>query len=157
VGPLLRCSEGERFVRVLGKSGDFLHQIFKNIDCYSSMSYSAAMSTSGQAVRSWAAQMRKGLIELCVMAALKGGEAYGYQILQRLGRAEALTISESAVYPILARLAAEGMVKVRVGPSPSGPPRRYYRLTAQGEARLTEMAEQWRQTRRAIDLFFAGD
>jgi PadR family transcriptional regulator PadR len=101
--------------------------------------------------------MRKGLIELCVMATLKGGEAYGYQILQRLGRAEALTISESAVYPILARLAAEGMVKVRVGPSPSGPPRRYYRLTAQGEARLGEMAEQWRQTRRAIDLFFAGD
>jgi PadR family transcriptional regulator PadR len=98
--------------------------------------------------------MRKGLIELCVMAALRDGEAYGYQILQRLAAAEALTISESAVYPILARLAAEGMVKVRVGPSPSGPPRRYYRLTAAGEARLGEMAEQWRQTREAVDVFF---
>lgn len=108
-------------------------------------------------VRGWASQMRKGLIELCVMAALRNGEAYGYQILQRLSRAEALTISESAVYPILARLAAEGMVKVRQAPSPSGPPRRYYRLTALGEARLAEMAEHWRQTRKAIDLFFTGD
>jgi PadR family transcriptional regulator PadR len=108
-------------------------------------------------VRTWASQMRKGLIELCVMAALRNGEAYGYQILQRLSRAEPLTISESAVYPILARLAAEGLVKVREGPSPTGPPRRYYRLTAQGEARLAEMTEHWRQTRKAIDVFFTGE
>jgi PadR family transcriptional regulator PadR len=101
--------------------------------------------------------MRKGLIELCVMAALKDGEAYGYQILQRLSRAQALTISESAVYPILARLAAEGMVKVRVGPSPNGPPRRYYCLTRAGDERLAEMAQHWRQTRKAVDLFFAGE
>jgi PadR family transcriptional regulator PadR len=114
-------------------------------------------STGGNDVRGWAAQMRKGLIELCVMAALRDGEAYGYQILQRLARAESLTISESAVYPILARLAAEGMVKVRVGPSPNGPPRRYYRLTSAGENRLEEMAQQWRQTREAIDLFFSGE
>src|SRR5580704_9515255 len=126
-------------------------------DHYISLRYTPPMSTREQDVRGWAAQMRKGLIELCVMAALRDGEAYGYQILQRLSRAEALTISESAVYPILARLAAEGMVKVRVGPSPNGPPRRYYRLTASGEARLGEMAEHWRQTRRAVDLFFAGD
>jgi PadR family transcriptional regulator, regulatory protein PadR len=101
--------------------------------------------------------MRKGLIELCVMAALRDGEAYGYQILQRLSRAEALTISESSVYPILARLAAEGMVKVREAPSPSGPPRRYYRLTAPGEARLADMTEHWRQTRKAIDVLFTGE
>ena len=124
---------------------------------YSALSYSAVMGTERQSDRTWAAQMRKGLIELCVMAALRGGDAYGYEILQRLARAEALTISESAVYPILARLAAEGMVKVRVAPSPSGPPRRYYRLTSLGEGRLAEMAEHWRQTKKAVDLFFAGD
>jgi PadR family transcriptional regulator PadR len=112
---------------------------------------------STDSVPAWASQMRKGLIELCVMAALRNGEAYGYQILQRLSRAEPLTISESAVYPILARLAAEGMVKVRQGPSPNGPPRRYYRLTPQGEARLAEMAEHWRETRKAIDQFFTRE
>jgi PadR family transcriptional regulator, regulatory protein PadR len=116
------------------------------------------MSTGEPAIRSsWAAQMRKGLIELCVMAALRDGEAYGYQILQRLSRAEALTISESAVYPILARLAADGLVKVRIGPSPNGPPRRYYKLTRAGDDRLLEMAQHWRQTRKAVDLFFAGE
>lgn len=105
-------------------------------------------------MRSDVAQMRKGLVEFCVMAALSQGEAYGYQIVQRLGQADALSIGESTVYPILARLAVEGLVKVRVGPSPSGPPRRYYRLTNPGESRLAEMADYWRQTRRAIDTLF---
>jgi len=126
-------------------------------DHYHSLRYTTPMSTPPTEVRTWAAQMRKGLIELCVMAALRDGEAYGYQILQRLSRAEALTISESAVYPILARLAAEDMVKVRVAPSPAGPPRRYYKLTRAGDARLGEMAQYWRQTRKAIDLFFDGE
>lgn len=94
-------------------------------------------------MRSWVAQMRKGLVEFCVLGALRDGEAYGYQLLQRLAQADCLAFSESTVYPILARLAEEGMVKVRVGPSPSGPPRRYYRLTAEGRARLAGMREYW--------------
>jgi len=49
------------------------------------------------------------------------------------------------------------MVKVRVAASPSGPPRRYYRLTSTGEARLAEMTAYWRQTRRAIDVFIMGE
>jgi PadR family transcriptional regulator PadR len=99
--------------------------------------------------------MRKGLIELCVMAALRDGEAYGYQILQRLNRAEALAIGESTVYPILARLSAEGWVKVRSAPSPSGPPRRYYRLTAPGHKRLEEMSGYWKLTCVAVGGLFA--
>ena len=63
-------------------------------------------------MRTWVAQMRKGLVEFCVLAAVKDREAYGYEILQRLGRADALAISESAVYPILARLTAEGQYLV---------------------------------------------
>ena len=97
-------------------------------------------------MRAWVAQMRKGLVELCVLAALRGREAYGYEIVQLLGEAESLAIGESTVYPILARLADDGMVRVRVAPSPAGPPRRYYRLTALGEARLREMSAYWKQT-----------
>jgi PadR family transcriptional regulator PadR len=100
--------------------------------------------------------MRKGLVELCVLAALHEGEAYGYEILQRLGEVESLAVSESTVYPILARLAADGMVKVRVSPSPAGPPRRYYRLTALGKARLREMAAYWRDTQDAMDKLIEG-
>src|SRR5438045_6405422 len=88
-------------------------------------------------MRDWIVQMRKGLVELCVLSVLNdGGEAYGYQILQRLAEAETLAVSESTVYPVLARLAAEGFLKVRSAPSPAGPPRRHYRLTTAGQAHL---------------------
>jgi PadR family transcriptional regulator, regulatory protein PadR len=101
-------------------------------------------------MREWIAQLRKGLVELCVLAALRQGEAYGYQILQQLGKHEALAIGESTVYPVLARLTADGLVRVRAAPSPSGPPRRYYRLTAAGQARLTEMWNYWEQIEVAM-------
>lgn len=108
-------------------------------------------------MRVWLAQMRKGLVEPCVLAALRDGEAYGYQILQRLGSAESLGIGESTVYPVLARLAAEELVRVRQAPSPAGPPRRYYRLTSAGHARLAEMTACWRQVASAVnDLLEKG-
>ena len=102
-------------------------------------------------MRVWLAQMRKGLVEPCVLAALRDGETYGYQILQRLGSAESLGISESTVYPVLARLAADGLVRVREAPSPAGPPRRYYRITWLGEARLAEMTASWRQVASVVN------
>jgi PadR family transcriptional regulator, regulatory protein PadR len=102
-------------------------------------------------MKGWVAQVRKGLVELCVLAALRDGEAYGYELLQKLGRAECLAISESTVYPILARLAEEGMVNVRTAPSPAGPPRRYYRLTPAGAARLESMRGYWAEVRDAVD------
>ena len=107
-------------------------------------------------MRIWATQLRKGLIELCVMAALQDGEAYGYEILQTLAGSQTLEVSESTVYPILARLAEEGAVTVRVAASPAGPPRRYYRLTASGKARLREMGQHWNQIRRAVDGLLKG-
>ena len=102
-------------------------------------------------MRAWVTQLRKGLVELCVLAALRSGEAYGYQILQTLESAEGLAITESTVYPVLARLAEDACVKVRVAPSPMGPPRRYYRLTALGQARLREMELYWRQINASVE------
>lgn len=102
-------------------------------------------------MKGWVAQVRKGLVEFCVLAALRDGEAYGYELLQKLGRAACLAISESTVYPILARLAEEGMVNVRTAPSPAGPPRRYYRLTPAGAARLESMRGYWAEVRDAVD------
>lgn len=107
-------------------------------------------------MRSWVAQMRKGLVELCVLSALRDEEAYGYQILQRLSEIDCLAISESTVYPILARLAEEGYVNVRVAPSPAGPPRRYYRLTRLGQSRLREMVGYWGEIKTAVDKLNEG-
>jgi PadR family transcriptional regulator PadR len=107
-------------------------------------------------MRIWVSQLRKGLIELCVMAALRRGEGYGYEIVQRLKPAVSLGISESTVYPILARLAKDELVRVRTVPSPSGPPRRYYRLTAEGRKRLGEMEMYWRDIRAEVDRVREG-
>jgi len=102
-------------------------------------------------MRIWVSQLRKGLVELCVMGALRDGEAYGYEILKRLASVEGLAITEGTVYPILARLAKDDLVEVRMARSPSGPPRRYYRLTLSGRKRLKEMSRHWTDFRTAVD------
>jgi PadR family transcriptional regulator PadR len=107
-------------------------------------------------MQKWAAQLRKGLVEMAVLAALADGEAYGYQLLQRMKQADGLGVTESTVYPLLTRLAGDGYIKVRAAPSPSGPPRRYYRLTSLGRSRLREMAEHWQGVRNSIDALIEG-
>jgi len=102
-------------------------------------------------MQGWNTQLRKGLVELCVMRLLDANEAYGYQILQQLNAATGLELTESTLYPVLARLARDRLVKVRVAASPAGPPRRYYRLTETGQSRLKEMATHWIGVRDAVD------
>ena len=102
-------------------------------------------------LRSWVTQLRKGVTELAVLAALQQGEAYGYELLQRINSIDGLALTESMVYPLLARLRREQFVTLRAAPSPSGPPRRYYRLTDSGRQRLEEMLRQWRAVSAAVD------
>ena len=108
-------------------------------------------------MRAWIAQVRKGLVELCVMGALRHSEAYGYQLLQELGRVEGLAITESTVYPVLSRLTKEGWVKVRAAPSPAGPPRRYYRLTPLGKRRLDQMETYWHDIMNSTNTILEGE
>lgn len=102
-------------------------------------------------MKSWPAQLRKGLVELAVLAALREEEAYGYQLLQKLNALPAFGMTESTVYPLLARLTKDKLVKVRVGPSPHGPPRRYYQLTPGGKRHLDEMKSHWKLLTRSLD------
>lgn len=101
-------------------------------------------------IRAWTTQLRKGMAEFCALACLRDGETYGYALLQRLAAFPAVTISESTLYPVLNRAAAEGWVAVEKRPSPTGPPRRYYSLTPAGEARLSAMAKAWREADGAV-------
>ena len=106
--------------------------------------------------KAWATQLKKGVMELTVLAVLRDGEAYGYQLLQRLSGNSLLSTTESTLYPILARLADEELVAVRHAPSPAGPPRRYYRITARGQQHLRELIDYWHEFRQAIDGQLAG-
>ncbi len=74
----------------------------------------------------WETQVRKGVVELAALATLARGESYGYRVVEQLRGLRGLErISESTVYPLLTRLAREGLLAVRAEPSPAGPVRRY--------------------------------
>jgi len=106
----------------------------------------------------WTTQLSKGLVELAVLAALRRGEAYGYQILQRVNERQGLYLHEPTVYPLLARLLQDGYLTERSGPSPHGPPRRYYRLTKAGRNRYEEMVQTWQAVSQCVNnLISEGD
>lgn len=100
---------------------------------------------------SWPQQMRKGFAELCVLVVLKRGESYGYAILAELSAIHALAFSESTLYPMLSKMADEGVLKTREGPSLRGKSRRYYSLTAKGRNRLNDLMIYWKALRDGID------
>jgi PadR family transcriptional regulator PadR len=105
----------------------------------------------------WLTQLRKGLVEFAVLALLRGREAYGYQLLERLAQSDALEVTESTLYPVLARLAREGALAVRIEPSSKGPPRRYYRLTAGGRRQLADMQRQWTAMSNSLQSLLNGE
>jgi PadR family transcriptional regulator, regulatory protein PadR len=88
------------------------------------------------------AQMRKGVLEMCVMAAIDGHEAYASDILERMKQAH-LIVVEGTLYPILTRLKNEGFLSYRWEESSSGPPRKYFCLTPEGLSFLQELKTGW--------------
>jgi PadR family transcriptional regulator PadR len=105
----------------------------------------------------WETQLRKGVAELAVLASVaQQGETYGYKIVEQLQGLGGLELTESTVYPVLTRLARDGALAVRTEPSPAGPPRRYYRLTADGQRRFRRMAEGWRTVSRSLTGLLEG-
>lgn len=90
------------------------------------------------------------------MAALRDEEAYGYQIVEKLGQVPGLEVTESTVYPVLARLARDRCVTIRTAPSPAGPPRRYYRLSEIGQSRLKDMIAHWDFLQESVNQLTQG-
>jgi len=91
----------------------------------------------------WEIQLRKGCLELAILAALWGGKLYGLEILRELESGSGLVITEGTVYPLLSRLKALGSVKSEWVESDAGHPRKYYALTPAGRHRVVEMAAIW--------------
>src|SRR5271167_1858036 len=88
-------------------------------------------------------QLRRGVIEFCVLALLADEERYGFELVQKLAGEDALVTTEGTLYPLLGRLRREGAVETTWRESPAGPPRRYYRLTPDGAAALSAFAQEW--------------
>ncbi|MBL9137711.1 MAG: PadR family transcriptional regulator [Verrucomicrobiales bacterium] len=87
----------------------------------------------------WTVQVRKGLIELCVLNALAERERYGYELVKTLVDIPGLGITEGTLYPLLSRLRLQGLVSTRLEESTEGPARKYYNLTDEGRALRSQM------------------
>jgi PadR family transcriptional regulator PadR len=96
------------------------------------------------------AQMRKGLLEYCILHILKQKEAYASDIIEHLRDAEMIVV-EGTLYPLLTRLKNEGLLNYRWEESRSGPPRKYYVLTEPGLQRLTQLDEGWQYLVASIE------
>lgn len=90
------------------------------------------------------AQMRKGVLELCILSIISNKEAYTSNILSALKEAQLLVV-EGTVYPLLTRLKNDGLLSYRWEESTSGPPRKYYSLTDEGNVVLDTLKSNWQQ------------
>lgn len=98
-------------------------------------------------------QLRRGLLEVSVLAAIKDGESYGYQIVKDIK--PYITISESTLYPILRRLEESGMLTVRSAEH-NGRLRKYYRITEKGLGRIAAFAEEWKEIISVYEFITKG-
>lgn len=97
------------------------------------------------------AQMRKGVLEFCILSVLKNHEAYTSEILETLKNAKLLVV-EGTVYPLLTRLKNDGLLTYRWEESTSGPPRKYYGLTPDGNLFLNELQSTWTELSDAVNI-----
>ena len=97
------------------------------------------------------AQMRKGVLEFCILSVLKNKEAYTSEILDTLKAAKLLVV-EGTVYPLLTRLKNDGLLNYRWEESSSGPPRKYYVLTELGISFLNELTGTWTELSDAVNI-----
>ena len=102
-----------------------------------------ASNSKGDRSENWEAQLRKGCLEMAILATLWRGRLYGLELLRALATESQLVLAEGTLYPILARLKAEGLLQSEWVEAEAGHPRKYYRLTGAGRRRAREMAQSW--------------
>jgi len=111
----------------------------------------ATRAEISDSVDRWEVQLRKGCLELAILASLWGGRLYGLEVLRVLEKESDLVITEGTVYPLLSRLRAEGLLDAEWVEAELGHPRKYYRLTASGRRRAIAMAEIWSRFSANLD------
>jgi PadR family transcriptional regulator PadR len=104
----------------------------------------------------WTVQMRKGVLDLCILMALSASEWYGYALVKALVAVPGVGVAEGSIYPLLARLKRQGLVTTRLEESSEGPARKYYSATAEGRALALEMELHFSEMRRGVVAFQAS-
>jgi PadR family transcriptional regulator PadR len=99
-------------------------------------------------------QLKKGVLELCVLALLSRGDAYGYEIASRL--AQGIGMGEGTIYPLMRRLQDDRLVETYLAQSSAGPSRKYYRLTEAGRDRFEIQKTEWAAFSAAVNAILGG-
>jgi len=94
-------------------------------------------------LETWLEQLRRGTLDLAILLTVSKGPRYGLAIIQHLEAFTDLVVTEGTIYPILGRLAREGLLDAYWVEDESPHPRKYYRLTRQGATRLSHMKSEW--------------
>ncbi len=95
-------------------------------------------------------QMRRGILEFCILSVIRRGEAYPSDIVEEM-KTSKLQVLEGTLYPLLTRLKNAGMLTYRWVESNSGPPRKYFSLTEQGTAFYNELEDTWNELAYAVN------
>jgi PadR family transcriptional regulator PadR len=103
----------------------------------------------------WSSQLRRGVLEMCILAIIERAPSYGYEIVTELAETPQLASGEGTVYPLLRRLKKDGLVETFWRESAAGPPRQYYRITKAGTSALTAMRTQWSSLLTAMSRYGA--
>ena len=93
-------------------------------------------------------QLKKGVLELCVLSLLSRGDSYAYEIASKL--TNGIGMGEGTIYPLMRRMQSDRLVKTYLVESASGPPRKYYKLTAAGLAALEAQRAEWTEFEFAV-------
>lgn len=102
------------------------------------------------------AQMRKGILEYCILAILSRNDAYASEIISELKNAEMIVV-EGTLYPLLTRQKNQGLLSYRWEESPQGPPRKYYTLTEAGKDALAQLDLSWEELVSQIQVIRHGN
>ncbi len=101
-------------------------------------------------IENTASQMRKGILEYCILSIIEQGEVYPSEIIERMKTAK-LQIFEGTLYPLLTRLKNAGLLQYRWVESNSGPPRKYFQLTEAGVQFYGELKKTWTEITESVD------
>lgn len=116
----------------------------------------AAEPTAGDELKKWSSQIRKGSLEMCLLAVVAHQPRYGFEIVQHLNELSGLAVSEGTLYPLLNRLQNEGLIEAFWQESASGPPRKYYNLTEPGREAFARMRDEWRRYAGSVEAVLAA-
>jgi PadR family transcriptional regulator PadR len=100
-------------------------------------------------------QFKKGVLELCVLSLLTKRDFYGYELVEKISKY--INISEGTIYPLLRRFRKDGYVTNYLQESQEGPPRKYYKITKEGQVAFEELVKEWEDFTIGVNKIIRGD